>query len=141
MKKPPLALVKEKFDSKDKLVAAVQKLATDDLWLDRVNDVKGLEKVSNAKLLRLHDVLSSVKKDFGSRAKLIDAIVKLEKRDKDAGYKTRLEGFPTPRLLDLHRAAGRRAKRAEAKAKTAKPKAAKKKVARSKKARAKARAA
>jgi hypothetical protein len=139
MKKPPVAQVKAQFESKEKLVAAVKKLATDDLWLDRVSEVKGLEKVSNAKLLRLHAILTAVKADFGSRAKLIDAILALEKRTKDSGYRTRLEGYPAPRLLDLHRAASRRAKRA-ASAKPA-PKKAKKKVARSKKAQAKARAA
>jgi hypothetical protein len=142
MKKPPVAQVKAQFDNKEKLVAAVKKLAEGELWLDRVSEVKGLEKVSNAKLLRLHTVLSAIKKDFGSRAKLIDAILELEKRVKDTGYKTRLEGYPAPRLLDLHGAASRRAKRAAAAAKSAPKKAkAKKKVARSKKAQAKARAA
>jgi hypothetical protein len=140
MSKSPAAQVKEKFDNKDQLVQAVRSLATDDLWLDRVNPVKGLDKVSNAKLLRLHALLTQLKQQFGTRAKLIDAIVALEKRDKDAGFRTRLERYPAPRLLDLHRAAERRAGRAEAKAKAAAPKA-KKKVVRSRKARAKAGAA
>ena len=142
MKKPPVAQVKAQFDGKEQLVAAVKKLATDDLWLDRVSEVKGLEKVSNAKLLRLHRVLSAVKSEFGSRAKLIDAIIALENRSKDTGYRTRLEGYPLPRLLDLHGAASRRSKRAAAAAKRAPKKApTKKKVARTKKAQAKARAA
>lgn len=119
MKKTPLNVVKDRFASKDRLVEAVQKLMTAELWLDRVNDAKGLARVSNDKLLRLHDLLASAKKDFGSRAKLIDAILTLEKRTKDAGYKTRLEQYPLPRLLDLHGAASRRNKRAEAKAKPA----------------------
>lgn len=119
MKKTPLSAAKERFTSKEKLVEAVQKLATNDLWLDRVNDAKGLARVSNAKLIRLHDILTSVKKDFGSRGKLIDAILTLEKRSKDAGYKTRLEQYPLPRLVDLHGSVARRAKRAEAKAKAA----------------------
>jgi hypothetical protein len=125
MKKTPLNLVKERFESKDKLVAAVEKLASSDLWLDRLNDVKGLAHVSNAKLLRLHTTLTSAKEQFGSRAKLIDAILELEKRGKDAGLKLRLEKFPIPRLLDLHRSASRRAKRAQAAATPAeaKPKA------------------
>jgi hypothetical protein len=132
MRKTPLSVAKERFTSKDKLVEAVQKLATKDLWLDRVNDAKGLARVSNAKLLRLHDILTSVKKDFGSRDKLIDAILTLEKRAKDAGYKARLEAYPLPRLVDLHGAVARRARRAEAKAKdapAAKPAAKKKPVA------------
>ncbi len=142
MKKSPLSQVNQRFESKEKLVQALEKLATADLWLDRVSEVKGLAKVSNAKLLRLHQVLTTVKERFGSRAKLIDAILTLEKRSKDAGYKTRLERYAVPRLLDLHESAARRARRAEARAKKApaKPKT-KKKVARSKKAQAKARAA
>ena len=119
MKKTPLAQATELFTTKAKLVEAVQKLTTDDLWLDRVNSAKGLARVSNAKLVRLHDVLTQVKKDFGSRAKLIDAVLTLEKRGKDAGYKSRLEQYPLPRLVDLHGAASRRAKRSDAKAKAA----------------------
>lgn len=119
MSKSPLASVKERFESKEKLVAAVQKLATKDLWIDRVNGTKGLEKVSNAKLLRLHDVLTRAKEGFGTRDKLIAAIAELAKRTKDKGYATRLEGFPLPRLLDLHGSlarADKRSKKAPAKA-------------------------
>lgn len=136
MSKSPLASVKERFESKEKLVAAVQKLATKDLWIDRVNGTKGLEKVSNAKLLRLHDVLTRAKDGFGTRDKLVAAIAELAKRAKDKGYATRLEGYPLPRLLDLHGSlarADKRAKKAPAKAapqakaapKAAKPAAAK----------------
>ena len=53
MKKPPLRLVKDSFQSKDKLVEAVQKLATQDLWIDRVSSAKGLGRVANGKLIRL----------------------------------------------------------------------------------------
>ncbi len=129
MTKTPHAVMTASFESKDKLVEAVQKLATKDLWLDRVSEVKGLARVSNAKLLRLHALLTQVKKEFGSRDKLIGAILALEKRTKDAGYKTRLEGYPLPRLVDLHAAASRRAKRAEAKQKAAPAKKATKKAA------------
>lgn len=114
MKKTPLSLVKERFESKEKLLSAVQQLQTQELWIDRVNGDKGLSRVSNAKLLRLHEALSTAKKEFGSRAKLIDAILELDKRGKDAGLKARLESYPVPRLLDLHRTATRRAKRASA---------------------------
>ena len=74
MKKTPVSQVKERFESKDKLVAAVQKLATAELWSDRVNAAKGLGRVSNAKLVRLHDTLTDAKKRFGSRDKLISSI-------------------------------------------------------------------
>jgi hypothetical protein len=111
MKASPLAQVVQKFGSKDKLVEAVKGLTDGELWIDRVDEGKGLERISNRKLLHLHDVLSEVKKSFGSRAKLIEAILKAEKRDKDDGLKARLEGMSTPRLLDHHGAAQRRAKR------------------------------
>lgn len=138
MKKTPLQLVKDRFGGKDKLVEQVQKLATEELWLDELNDVKGLARVSNAKLLRLHGVLTSVKEQFGSRDKLIAAIAELEKRQKDDGYKTRLGRYPTPRLLDLHRSAAKRAQQAASKPASKGPA---KKKARSKKAKAKAKAA
>ncbi|MGE0790060.1 MAG: hypothetical protein AB7S26_30575 [Sandaracinaceae bacterium] len=104
----PLAQVKERFGSKEDLVKAVRDLATDDLWLDRVSEDKGLERVSNAKLLRLHATLSAVTKEFSSRSALLDAICKAEKRT-DAGYRERLERWPLPRLYDRYVVAQRRA--------------------------------
>jgi hypothetical protein len=136
MKKTPLSQVKERFGSKEKLVEAVEELATDELWIDRYNEDRGLQSVSNAKLLRLHDQLTDVKQRFGTRDALIEEILKLEKRTKDEGLKTRLARYPIPRLLDLHRAASRRLAR-----KKPAPAAPKKKAARSRKAQAKARAA
>jgi hypothetical protein len=105
MKSSPLAQVKERFTDKAGLVKAVEALATEDLWIGRVNEDKGLACVSNRKLLHLHAVLSEVKSKHGSRAGLIDALLKAEKREKDAGYKLRLEKWPTPRLLDALRSA------------------------------------
>jgi hypothetical protein len=102
MKTPPIQQVKANFGDKAKLVSAVQSLATDALWLDRVNPEKGLTKVSNSKLLRLHAALSRAKEQFGSRDALIGAVLTLGKRAKDDGYKARLSGYPVPRLLDLH---------------------------------------
>ena len=110
MKSSPLSQVKDRFKDKAGLVAAVRTLATDELWIGRVDEGKGLDCVSNKKLLNLHDVLSDVKKTYGTRGAMIDAILKAEKREKDAGYRSRLERHPTPRLLDHARAAKKRAK-------------------------------
>ena len=130
--KTPLAQVKEKFDTKAKLVAAVEKLAGDDPWIDRTNKNKGLGHVSNAKLIRLHDTFSAVKEKFGTRDKLIGAILDIEKRAKDDGYKTRLGKYPVPRLWDMYRSLEKRSappksksEKAAAKPKAAKPVAAK----------------
>jgi hypothetical protein len=111
--KSPLAIVKDKFGDKTKLVEAVKALATEDLWIgrtsaDRGHD-RGLEHVSNAKLLRLHAVLSQVKETFGTRAKLIDEVLAVENRSKDAGLRKRLEAYPVPRLYDLYKATKKRA--------------------------------
>jgi hypothetical protein len=124
MAKSPLALVKDKFGDKAKLVAAVEAFTTDDLWVSRTNKDKGLAHVSNAKLVRLHATFTAVKEKFGTRAKLIEAILEVEKRAKDDGYRTHLSAFPVPRLWDLYKSASKRhAPKAEKKA--AKPAAAK----------------
>ena len=109
------ATVKEKFGDKEKLVAALEKLTGESLWLGRTNADKGLAHVSNAKLLRLHAVFTEVKEKFGTREKLVTAILETEKRTKDAGFKARLEAWPVPRLYDHYKAAAKRAKAAPAK--------------------------
>lgn len=108
MAKTPIQTVKERFTDKAGLVKAVQGLMTGDLSIDRLNADKGLDSVSNKKLLHLHDVLSQVKKDFGSRAKLIQAIADGGKRGKDADFQKSLEGLSTPRLFEQYRAAKKR---------------------------------
>lgn len=104
----PLAAVKDKFGEKSKLVAELEKFTKDeDLWVSRTNKDKGLAHVSNAKLLKLHRTFSEVKEKFGTRAKLIDAILEVQKRTKDEGYKARLTAFPVPRLYDLYKSASK----------------------------------
>lgn len=106
----PLAVVKEKFGDKAKLVSELETFTKDDdLWVSRTNADKGLNHVSNAKLVKLHRTFSEVKEKFGTRAKLIDAILEVEKRAKDDGYKSRLGKFPVPRLYDLYKSAAKRA--------------------------------
>jgi len=106
--KSPLALAVEKFGDKAKLVAAVEKFTGDDLWVARTNKDKGLAHVSNAKLLRLHATFSEVKEKFGTREKLIDAILELTKRTKDAGMRQRLQAWPVPRLYDTYKSTAKR---------------------------------
>ena len=107
MSKSPLSIVKERFGddpkkAKEKLVAAVKKVAGKDLWLDRLNEEKGLQHVSNRKLLHLEQVLEAVSKEVGSRDKLIVEIAKLQGRAKDEDYKTRLVEESTPSLWDRY---------------------------------------
>lgn len=112
--KSPLATVKDKFGDKTKLVEAVKALATEDLWLartsaDRGKD-RGLEHASNAKLLRLHAILSEVKEKFGTRAKLIEELMAAENQAKDADIRKRYDAYPVPRLYDAYKSAKKRAK-------------------------------
>jgi hypothetical protein len=104
----PLATVKEKFGEKAKLVEALEKLTGESLWVSRTNKEKGLAHVSNAKLLRLHATFTTVKEKFGTREKLIDAILELEKRSKDAGLRQKLLEWPVPRLFDTYKSAAKR---------------------------------
>ena len=111
----PLSIVKDRFGDKDKLVEAVEGLMTEELWLPRLSSdrgrSKGLKNVSNAKLLHLHAVLSTAKEQFGTRAKLIEAVLELGNQSKDAGYRTRLDAYPVPRLMDVYRSSKKRAAR------------------------------
>ena len=107
MSKSPLSIVKERFGddpkkAKEKLVAAVKKVAGKDLWLDRLNEEKGLQHVSNSKLLHLEQVFEAVGKAVGSRDKLIGEIAKLQGRAKDEDYKASLAEESTPSLWDRY---------------------------------------
>jgi hypothetical protein len=108
--KSPLSIVKERFQDKAGLLKAVGELVTEDLWIDRLDSDKGIDAVSNKKLLRLHAILSEVKSKFGSRTKLVEAILDQEKRAKDDGRKVGLSRFSTPRLYDLYKSGAKRAK-------------------------------
>jgi hypothetical protein len=106
--KSPLSVVREKFGDKAKLVAAVQELTSEELWVARTNESKGLAHVSNAKLLRLHSTFTEVKEKFGSREKLIDAILEQQRRSKDAGLRQKLTAWPVPRLYDAYKSTAKR---------------------------------
>jgi hypothetical protein len=110
MKKSPLTAVKDGFESKEKLIEAVQGLSKSDFWVDRLG-AKGLARISNAKLLRLHALLKDAKERFGSRDKLVSATLEALNRAKDVGLRTKLASYPLPRLLDIYRAAARQAKK------------------------------
>lgn len=116
--KSPLAIVKEKFGDKAKLVEAVKAFTEgESLWVGRTSKdrgkTRGLEHVANAKLLKLHAVFTKVKSEFGTRAKLIDAILEAQNRTKDPGMKSRLEAYPVPRLYDLWKSAKKGAAKAK----------------------------
>ena len=113
-KQSPLQAMKEKFGEKTKLVSTIRDLVGDDLWVGTAG-AKSLEHVSNAKLLRMHATFSDVKTKFGTRAKLVDALLDLDKRAKDEGYRSRLGGYPVARLYDMWKSTSKRSAAAKAK--------------------------
>jgi hypothetical protein len=109
MKKTPLAEVKERFGSKEGLIKELKELFDKgEMFENRLNSDKGLSHVSNEKLLKLHGVATEVKERFGTRAKLVDDLLKIEKREKDEGLRARYEKWGLPRLFDHYKSAAKR---------------------------------
>jgi hypothetical protein len=118
MSKSPLQQVKDRFGSKEALVKEVKGLVEKtDLFVKKLNESKGLEHVSNLKLLRLHRLLSEVQEKYGSREKLVTKLLEIEGRVKDADYRKRFEKYTIGRLHDAVQTAERRVRNAAKKAK------------------------
>ncbi len=124
MKKSPLAQVKEQFGSKEKLVDALIKLPAS--VIERPSD-EGEDKdafrnrllvASNSKLLRLHTVGKKVSERWGSKDKLVDAILDLRRASKDKDFRSKLSTLSVGKLFDQVSSLEIAAKRA---AKPAKP--------------------
>ena len=111
-KKSPLELVKEQFGGKDKLVDAVVSLL-DGIGTKEDDTKARLNGASNSQLLRLHAVATEVKDSHGTRDKLAGALAEVEGRSKDKDYVAKLETFSAAKLLDMHKAATKRAKAAK----------------------------
>ena len=52
-----------------------------------------------------------MKEKFGTRDKLVSAVLELEKRSKDTGMQHKLSEWPVPRLWDAYRSAAKRKRR------------------------------
>lgn len=113
----PLAIVKAKFEKKDKLVDELVGLLSKETDEPKEDLRKRLLGVSNTKLLKLHTAASTVKDKFGgSRDKLVEAAATAQGKAKDKDYVGKLESFSSARLIDIQKAANRRAKNAAGKA-------------------------
>lgn len=108
-KQGPLARVVALYGSKDKLIDKLAPgLAGDGEDEGALKD--RLRKASNQQLLRLQRVVDDVTKTYGSRDKLVAALVKALGKAKDQAYVAKLGSFSLPKLYDLARASARRAK-------------------------------
>jgi len=105
----PLVEVKERFGANDALIKEIEKLtAKKDILAEKFAE-KGIEHVSNAKLLRLHGLVTEVSKQFSSRAALVDAYLELKHRSKDEPYRQKLMTYTLGRVYDLYHVAQRKA--------------------------------
>jgi hypothetical protein len=112
MKETPFASMKRLHETKEKLVASIVGPLTDGQGEDAEGLKARLLTASNQKLLRLAAVVGEVKKRYGSREKLIDKVGSLTGKAKDKDYLAKLSSYALPKLLDLAKAAERRAKQA-----------------------------
>jgi len=119
MSKSPLAVMKEKFGSKEKLVDRVAGLVTP-LEGETKEDLKTrLKGASNSKLLKLLNTEEKVSELFGSKDKLVDDLLKLRRpggKKPDADFRGSLAKKSKGELLTLQTAASKKAARAKRKA-------------------------
>ena len=114
----PSVKVKDQFGSKENLLKEVKKLfEKTDFFPDRLNPEKGLERVSNRKLLRLHAMATELKDKFGSRKSMIEEYVKLAGQANVAAMKEKLAEMTLGKLVDLYRRAEKLGRRQTRKAK------------------------
>jgi hypothetical protein len=105
----PVSEVTERFGSKEGLIKEIEKLtAKKDFLADRFSE-KGLEHVSNRKLLRLHRLVTEVSNQFPDRAALVDAYLELANRSRDEHYREKLRSYTLGRIYDMYKVAQRRA--------------------------------
>ena len=121
MKKPPLSLVKEQFGTKEQLVDALTALPEGVLARGSGDDDKDafrtrLLTAANSKLLRLHQVGRAVADRWGSKDKLVDALLTMQRRNKDENYRTKLGTLSLGKLYDQFQSMERAVKRAQPKA-------------------------
>ncbi|HVR60563.1 MAG TPA: hypothetical protein VMU50_01625 [Polyangia bacterium] len=109
----PLARVKEEFGGKDKLVDKIVGLLSGDADESKDELRKRLLGAANKKLIRLHQIATSVKQHGGHDKLATDTAAGLG-RAKDKDYVEKLGTFSNGRLLDLLGAVEKRAKRKSA---------------------------
>lgn len=99
----PLHTVKEKFGSKaqlvEQLVGVVQRQGDE----SEADLTERLLRVSNRKLVILHERENALKSGFGTREKLVSALVEKKLGRADADLDTKMSQYSTGRLLSLSR--------------------------------------
>ena len=115
MRTPPLQQVKKLYGSKEKLAATVAEFFSPAEGESAEDFLSRLNRIANAKLLRLAKVGAALK-ELGGRDAVITAITELAGLTKDKDFASKLSSYADPRLLDMHRSLSRKSKAPKAKA-------------------------
>ncbi len=108
-KKSPFQIVKDKYGSKDEMIAKIASLL-EPVDGESDDDLKArLKHVANAKLLHLAAMGEKVK-ELGGRDALVAKVAELKGKAKDKDYATKLGSFSLSKLLDMKQALARKAK-------------------------------
>jgi hypothetical protein len=107
----PFKRVAEEHGGKEQLVdKIVEVLERGDEDKDALK--KRLQTSSNTKLVKLLAAATELKDKFGSKEKLVDAILVHMNRTKDGDYRKKLQSYTAARLLDMHSAKAAKGKKA-----------------------------
>ena len=120
MAKAPLALVKDKFGSKEALVDKVAALVQPMEGESKADVKVRLQTASNKKLLRLLETEEKVGELFGTKDALADGLLKLKRpgaKKVDAPYRAAIGKKSKGELLMLHNAAKKKSDQAARKVK------------------------
>jgi len=99
----PLAQVKEKFETKEKLVDEIVSFLKPPRG-EKEELRERLTVQSNSNLLRLHENAKHIQEEFGSKDKLVERINTLMGHAKDEDHKERLAEYSPGKLIDMFKA-------------------------------------
>ena len=108
--KAPLAEVKERFGSKEKLADEVFKLLGKGDEESKEDFKARVQTMSNRTLLHLYEMEEKIR-ELGGREKVADAILAAHKRPKDGNWRNKLVALGSGELLDRYGAAKKLEKR------------------------------
>ncbi len=111
--KSPMAQVKEKFETKEKLVDDIISLLKPPKG-EREEMRERLGVQSNSNLLKLHSTASQISEKFGTKDVLVEKIIEFMGHPKDEDRKERLLQYGPGRLMDMYKRWEKKAESARA---------------------------
>ncbi|MBN1944074.1 MAG: hypothetical protein JW797_00305 [Bradymonadales bacterium] len=103
VKLTPVQVVRQRFGSKAELSKLLLPLVDRDDGMEEAEFERRIKTASNRQLLRMYQVTQKIKRRFGSKEGLVDAIVRIKFPNGNADYRAKLLRQRQTRLLDLYR--------------------------------------